>query len=694
MTSTHEPHRDDLREYLRVVRSRKWEIVLIAIVVIGATVFFTLRQTPIYQATAEVLVQPVQNPLSVVAPPAPDMNTEQQLVTSQAVADEVLKDSTIPIPLSQLTRNLSVTVVTDTEVLQINYSSPDPATASSLANAFAAAYIKFRTQQAVDRLQATADTVKRQIAGVQKQFKDLTGQIAKTTDPTVLSALVSQRTSLIGRLGVLQQEYSTLQPGASVQATASVIVQRATPPTSPASPNKTRNGALALVAGLALGLGFAFLRERLDDRIKTREELERRLEAPVLAMVPKVQQWKHEQDARLVMHLEPRSPVAEAYRTLSTNLQYVASRQQLKVLMVTSAAGDEGKTTTAANLAVALAQAGKQVIVASADMRKPRLHRFFELPNTTGLSDLLSGRARLADVALDTGVQGLKVIPGGPVPQNPAALLGSALATRALEQMSALADFVILDAPPTLAVSDASVLAPRADGTLFVLDASRAGRAVVQQARVQLHNAGAQIVGAVFNNFDRSKSGAYQYSYYTYYYEYPDSDADSPNGSPAGGRRQRPGRPAARPARPTGEHGFEADRPSVAIATPEPTASPPPEHRSASRDQQRPQAQQAPTAQRPSGQQKPSAQVDQETSFDPLGLQEFFEPMWAHEPLTPARPPRRDPIVQHTPPPNGSAPAPSDPAGNGHAATQPQVKSPPESDEESWTGRPGGPPTN
>src|SRR5207245_1489806 len=127
---------------------------------------------------------------------------------------------------------------------------------------------------------------------------------------------------------------------------------------------------------------------------------------------------------------------------------------------------------------------------------------------------------RLSDVALQTGVPGLRVIGGGPIPQNPAALLGGMHAARALDEMRALADFVILDSPPTLAVADASVLAPHADGTLFLLDAGRAGRSIVQQARSQLHNAGAEIVGAVFNNFDRSKSGAYQYTYYTYYYQY------------------------------------------------------------------------------------------------------------------------------------------------------------------------------
>jgi capsular exopolysaccharide synthesis family protein len=536
MSPASEPaHHDDLREYVRVIRSRKWTIALTTCVVVAATVFFTLRQTPIYRATAEILVQPVQNPLSLFTPPiAPDMNTEQQVATSQAVADQVLKTMSLPVPFSELTDNLDVAVVPDTDVLQVSYSSPSPGVAAKMANAFSRAYITFRTDQVVQRLQVAADTVKRQIDNVKKQLDTVNGQISRTSDSAgdVLSALTSQRQSLISRLGTLQDQYSAVQPSATAVQGSGVIVQQATAPTSPASPNKIRNGVLGLVIGLGLGIGVAFLRERFDDRIRGREEVERLLGAPVLAIVPKVANWKRTEDSRLVMVSDPKSPVSEAYRTLATNILYTASRRKLEMLLITSGTSTEGKTTTAANLGVALAQTGKRVILVSADMRKPRLHRFFALTNELGLSDLLAGRAPLINVALQTPVRGLRVIPGGPVPHNPATLLAGPGAMAALEEMRAAADFIILDAPPALAVADASIVAPHTDATLYVMDADKVSRSSLSQARRQLENAGADLAGAVFNNFDTTKGAGYQYSYYTYYYEYRETEGkDKGNGA-------------------------------------------------------------------------------------------------------------------------------------------------------------------
>src|SRR5439155_13218725 len=158
------------------------------------------------------------------------------------------------------------------------------------------------------------------------------------------------------------------------------------------------------------------------------------------------------------------------YRTLATNIQYLGSREGLKVILVTSPLAGEGKTTTSANLAVALAQGGRRVILASADLRKPRLHRFFNVPNDRGLSDLLAGAATLAQVARDPGVPNLRVIAGGSTPANPAALLGGPSAAATLTSLRDVADFIIIDTPPVLAVADASILAPLADGTLFVMD--------------------------------------------------------------------------------------------------------------------------------------------------------------------------------------------------------------------------------
>lgn len=548
MTQGSDQHGTDLREYLRVLRARKWEVLVVAVVVVAATMFFTVRQTPIYEGQTRILVKPVVNPTTTISvPQQPNLDTERELIHSQLVAEQVRRDLELSTPVDALLANLKVEVITDTEVLLVEYDSPSPATAARLANAFASAYVSFRARQAEAQFTAASGAVRHQIEDIQHTLSTIDGKIAGTTDTGERDTLQSQRDALVAQLGVLQQRLSDLTSNAGVALSSSQVVQRAETPASPVSPDVVRNGILALLAGLGLGIGFAFLRERLDDRVKSRLEVERRLGAPVLAAVPRVSGWRRNDEAQLVMRSDPKSPVSESYRTLGTNVQYLASRRGLRVVMLTSAIGGDGKSTTSSNLAVVLAQAGKRVVLISADLRRPRLHQFFGLQNTRGLSEILAGRATVAEVAVDPGIPNLRLINAGAVPQDPAALLGSPLARDFFQRARDLAEFVLIDTPPVLAVADASILSPMVDGTVFVLDAARSGRSAMLQARNQLETAGAQIIGAVYNNFDPNASAAYPYSY-RYYYQYYGDEGDRANGNGSGSRRGR-GRGLLKPAR-------------------------------------------------------------------------------------------------------------------------------------------------
>jgi capsular exopolysaccharide synthesis family protein len=548
MTTTSEQQPTDLSEYIRVLRHRKYQIAAVTILVLGATMFFTFQQTPLYEGNTKVLVKPVQNATSSVSvPQQPNLDTERELVLSQAVAQKVQRDARVGIPVDKLLERVRVVVVPDTEVMEVRYDDPDPSTASRLANAFAAAYVDFRSEQALDQFQAATAAVQKRIDGIQSSLAAVDRKLQSASDPSTRNTLQAERDTFVAQLAVLEQRLLDLQSNASVAQGSAEIIQRADLPTSPVSPNKGRNAILALFAGLALGTALAFLRERLDDRIKGRHEVERRLGAPVLAAVPNVGAWKRSDEPQLIMRTDPKSPVSEAYRTLGTNIQYLASRQPLKVIMITSSLGGDGKTTTSSNLAVALAQAGKRVILVSADLRRPRMHQFFGMPNDIGFSSLLSDSVGLARTTKDVGIPSLRVIGGGPVPNDPAALLGSRRAGDVLQSMRAVADFVIIDTPPVLAVADASILAPLVDGTVFVMDADRSSRAALGQARDQLENAGANIIGAVYNNFQPGSSSYYP-NYYTYYHQYY-SDQDEPSSRNAGKLRQRLARrPRVRPS--------------------------------------------------------------------------------------------------------------------------------------------------
>jgi succinoglycan biosynthesis transport protein ExoP len=501
----------DLATYLAIFARRKWLIAFITVIVTAAVTSFTFRQTPIYEGRAKVLVRPLVVGETVISP---NLETERQLIQSEAVAETVQKQTG---PSRDILRHVLVDVVTGTEVFEVKFEDPSPQTAARLANAFATAYIKFRGEDAIEQLNAQTSAVRQEINEIHAALDLLNRRIRNSADPTLKTSFQSQRDTLIGQLGFLQQRLFELQSNVSAARSSAELVQPASTPESPVRPRKIRNGLLALVAGIALGLGMAMLRERLDDRVKGRTELASDLGVSVIASVPRVHGWRNRDETELVMASQPKSAASESYRTLGANIQYLASTMPLKVIQITSTQAGEGKTTTAANLAVALARSGHPVVVMSADLRRPRLHEFFSLRDAPGLSNVLSNSGAILDVAQRPNVMNLKVVSSGPAPADPAALLSSRRARKWLENVRTLpVDFVIIDSPPVLPVADASILASLVDGTVLVVDARHSSRPAMSHAREQLERAGATIIGAVYNNVDPGKDG----SYYRYSYSY------------------------------------------------------------------------------------------------------------------------------------------------------------------------------
>jgi len=205
-------------------------------------------------------------------------------------------------------------------------------------------------------------------------------------------------------------------------------------------------------------------------------------------------------DALVALH-DPRSPIAEAYRSLRTNLEFTSLDQPLHSLVVTSAGPEEGKSTTLANLAVTTAETGRKVILVDCDLRRPRLHEIFKLGNSVGLTTMAVDIGAMKQPPLqETAVPGLLVLTSGPQPPNPAELLGSRRMSEIIEQLTGMADLVMFDTPPVIAVTDAAVLASRVDGVLLVISAGSTRREYVQQAKALLEKVNARVVGAVLTN--------------------------------------------------------------------------------------------------------------------------------------------------------------------------------------------------
>jgi succinoglycan biosynthesis transport protein ExoP len=534
----------DLRGYLAILRRRKWTIALVVALVVGSTLAFSFWQTPSYQSTVKVLVKPInasQVVQGVSVSSILDLETEKGLVESPVVAELAAKALGGGTPADELLRHLSVAIPANTQFLEITFSSPEAREAALGAQAFAQSYLDFRGKQATKAFATAAQGYQRQIEQLQTQLSakqaELAGAPAGSAAAASLQAAVN---SLNSRIAILQAQVAPLL---APSVDPGQIVAPAVVPTSPASPNFVRNLALALTVGLVLGVGVAFLQERLDDRLLDREDFEEHLGAPVLGIVPKNsgQNGKKEPPKLSVLE-DPKTPAAEAYRTIRAGLQHLTRKEDFRILAVTSPMIGDGKTTVVANLAVVMAQSEKRVLAISCDLHRPTLHRCFDLENSIGLTTLLKGDASLSDVVGRTDLETLRVLPSGPQVANPAELLASGEMERLLTELRRTTDYLILDTPPVIAVADALVLAPKVDGVLVVVDANKTEREALSFTRREIEQAGGRIIGGVYHKFDPSRARTYQ-PYYQYYYSgkyFQDGEANMERRTRRGSKRARP----------------------------------------------------------------------------------------------------------------------------------------------------------
>jgi capsular exopolysaccharide synthesis family protein len=323
-----------------------------------------------------------------------------------------------------------------------------------------------------------------------------------------------------------------------------ISVVNAARPGAMVGPARTRNILIAFLLALAAGVGLAFLLDYLDDSLKSVDDVDRYLHLPALALIPasrnesprlkgKNAPGEENQVTALALINDARSPAAEAYRHLRTSLLLSSAGQPPKTILVTSSQPSEGKTTTAVNTAVMLAQTGVEVLIVDCDLRRPRVHAHFGVGNAPGLTNYLSGESDL-DSVLQTNdkLPQLKLLTSGPIPPNPAELLGSNEMRKLLTELTDRFTHVIIDSPPAISFTDASVLSTLVDGVMLVVHGGRSSRAVVRRAKQQLVDVGANIFGIVLNNVKLEAQDYYYYGgYYSSYYTSPEDEAGN-DGAP------------------------------------------------------------------------------------------------------------------------------------------------------------------
>jgi succinoglycan biosynthesis transport protein ExoP len=525
-----------LQNYAQVVWRRRWVIVLTTVVGLGIGIAYSEITTPVYQATAQLeltpqlssTVQQANNLSSGTATNTVDVPTDIQIMESTVVHDAVLKK----VPGAP---TVAVSEVGTTNVVNVSVRSTSAELATKAANAYASTYISVQQQQAVTALNNAEQIIQTHINTVQTQISGLQQQLATASAkdlPSLQSSLTAAQTQLAG----FQTQISQYEFAASLNTGGGQVVGQATIPTKPASPKKTLNAVLGLVVGLVLGLGTALLIEYYDESIRTKDDLERVTKGlPTLGLIPSIGDWRSAEDAFLVSRAAPTSPPSEAYRSLRTAIQFLGIDRSMRTLQFTSPNAADGKTTTLANMAVTMAQAGQTVVVVCCDLRRPRVHEFFGLSNTTGFTSVLLGTEKLEDALQSVpSVPGLHLLASGPTPPNPSELLSGLRAQAIFKQLSEHADIVLIDSPPVLPVTDASVLATQVDGVILVASVGSSSRKDVARSLEVLDRVQAPLVGIVLNRASEGDSYAYyRYSYgaeYTAQYGSKNSQSASRHG--------------------------------------------------------------------------------------------------------------------------------------------------------------------
>ena len=520
------PDRDavpELRDHLSVLWRRKASICVVVAVIVGTAMLYSFQQTKIYRSSSEVVVKAANLSPTEQATGFVDMETERRVANSVQVAEiarpELEKAGISPASLSVQTDGKA-------QALTFTASSPSPAVAQQTAQAYSEAYLGFRRDQVLEDLRAASDPLKQRIDELNAQIEEVQRGISAAPAEAEQTALQIRFNSLFTQRTFLEQKLNELILPEKLQVGR--ITRPAGLPTSPSSPDHMRTATFALFLALSIGVGQAFIRDRLDDRPRDRSDLAAAAGVPVLAVIPRFQGRRSADHVETLEH--PLSPAAEGYRRLRTNLLHAMAAEGAKTVLITSADVAEGKTTTTVNLAVALALAGSRVIVVGADLRHPDLRALIgDDSQYAGLVGVLEGKLALERAVVPTPVEGLHVLPAGRLTDNFGELLGSEATAGTLATLRSVADVVLLDGPPVLRLADALSLAPLVDGVVLVTDARRTTRRGVREATYQLQVVDARVLGAILNNH----TAAWEGSYASWYGEVPPNGPRGPRETPA-----------------------------------------------------------------------------------------------------------------------------------------------------------------
>lgn len=535
-----------IRDYLTIVRQRLVVVMLTMLLTTAAALILAIRQAPVYEATSKLQVFVVEKEFDSEylqkTQIGRNVATEAEVVKSAPVAERVIKRLKLKEPFNEveeLVKNIEITVMPYTEVLEVKVTAPDPRLSSDIANAFPEQYLEMRREDAANEAQRGSEEVAQKMDVLVADLKKIDEEMRATNpDSSRGEFLRRQRELTVSKMSTLNSILQDLMDTSPFKNdSVGKILSYAEPSEGRANGDLARTGVLGLIIGLPLALGVALLLDAMSDTIKGKEEAEKIVGAETLGIIPLTPEWKSSKPY-VVTREAPYSAAAEAYRTLRINLDSRRPAGETSKILFTSPGMGEGKSTASANLAVAYSEAGRSVMIVSADLRRPRVHQMFGTPAAPGLAELLRGEREPHEVVQEPS-PGLYVLPSGETAERPDQLV-TQITRRSLDEMTLIPgsrrrrprndengaglrngtgaeqadgetgtaetgrqvvytqpNVVLLDAPAVLGAAEVSSLAPASDGVVLVLHVGITRRQAAARAAEQIRRAGGNIIGMI-----------------------------------------------------------------------------------------------------------------------------------------------------------------------------------------------------
>jgi capsular exopolysaccharide synthesis family protein len=523
---------------------RWWHLILASVFIAGTfSLVAALQQPPVYRTKATLMIgRAIQDP----NPEYYSFYSSQQLAATYAdiAMRQIVQDGAMKTLGLTWLPAYTVSPVPNTELLEIVVQDTDPVRVQAVANELANQLIlqsptnQAESQSRQDFINQRLNTLEVKINETQAELDARQLELDNLTSARQISDLQNQISTLQNKLDTLNYNYTSLLSNTAQGAQNTLaIIEPANLPAAPVGPNRMMTVFTSIVAAFVLAAGAAYLLVYLDNTIKSPEEIKRLTNLSTLGAIPLIPGGNGSE--KLITLREPRSPVAEAYRSLRTGVQFsTIDRPESTAIQITSSNPSEGKSITSANLAVVIAQAGLRVLLIDSDLRRPAVHKVFGTDNRRGFTDLLRSLRNqdfdetldglLKDLVRPTLVEGLSVLTSGPIPPNPSELLGSNTHRQLLQALRTHYDYIVMDSPPVLIVTDAMVLSTQVDGTILVIDAEATQRNQLKQAAERLKEVNANVLGVVVNRLHPKQDGFGAYSSYTQYRKYGEGSYGDP----------------------------------------------------------------------------------------------------------------------------------------------------------------------